>query len=293
MKKSYLILALILWQVNLYGQTSDPGVTSTGNAGGNHAFRGLFSNGIFSNWMNTGYSGTAYNLIGHSDPHSGYGVIIGNNIVSPVVWMFANPRNAFSVRTMNYQGDITTGTDLLTVRANGNVGIGTIDPKQILDISSNHSQLRLTDSDDGDYVSLSYSSDMLAIRNNVNDGSTPILSINDNGHVGIGTASPDSKLAVNGIIHTKEVKVDLNGWSDFVFYDNYELPTLQEVENHIKEKGHLKDIPSADDVKENGINLGEMNAKLLQKVEELTLYLIDQNKKIEELTGKVQRLENE
>ncbi len=89
--------------------------------------------------------------------------------------------------------------------------------------------------------------------------------------VGIGTRDTQGyKLAVNGKIRAKEIKVD-TGWSDFVFYDNYELPTLIEVENHIKEKGHLKDIPSAKEVEENGIFLGEMDAKLLQKVEELTL----------------------
>lgn len=100
------------------------------------------------------------------------------------------------------------------------------------------------------------------------------------GNVGIGTWSPDSKLAVNGKVHAKEVKVDLIGWSDFVFEDNYALPSLKEVEQHIKEKGHLQDIPSAKEVEENGIYLGEMDAKLLQKIEELTLYAIEQEKKL-------------
>jgi len=87
------------------------------------------------------------------------------------------------------------------------------------------------------------------------------------------------KLSVNGKIRTKEVKVE-TGWADFVFEDDYILPTLSEVENHINEKGHLKDIPSADEVAENGINIGEIQAKLLQKIEELTLYTIQQEKLI-------------
>ncbi|KAA1247853.1 hypothetical protein [Aquimarina sp. RZ0] len=103
------------------------------------------------------------------------------------------------------------------------------------------------------------------------------------GNVGIGTNNPDATLAVNGNIHTKEVKVDLNGWPDYVFEDDYKLPTLQQVEDHIIEKGHLENIPSAAEVTENGIQLGEMNAKLLQKIEELTLYMIEQNKKTEAL----------
>ncbi len=108
--------------------------------------------------------------------------------------------------------------------------------------------------------------------------------------VGIGTETPDAKLAVNGNIHTKEVKVDLVGWSDFVFDSDYNLPTLKSVEHHIKEKGHLKDIPSAEDVAKNGVFLGDMDSKLLQKIEELTLYTIDQEKRIENLEAQNKKL---
>ena len=103
------------------------------------------------------------------------------------------------------------------------------------------------------------------------------------GSVGIGTTNPGSwKLAVNGKIRAKEIKVE-TGWSDFVFENDYKLPTLQDVEKQIKEKGHLKDIPSAKEVEKNGILIGEMNSKLLQKIEELTLYAIEQEKKIKKL----------
>ncbi|MFH6966173.1 hypothetical protein [Flavobacterium sp. FlaQc-28] len=101
------------------------------------------------------------------------------------------------------------------------------------------------------------------------------------GNVGIGVKSPTNKLDVNGAIHSKEVKVDMNGWSDFVFKKEYNLPTLEQVEKHITEKGHLENIPSEKEVLKDGINLGEMNAKLLQKIEEMTLYMIEMNKKIE------------
>lgn len=115
--------------------------------------------------------------------------------------------------------------------------------------------------------------------------------VKSNGNVGIGTTTPDAKLAVNGTIHTTEVKVDLNGWPDYVFYKDYNLPTLQEVENHIKQNGHLQNIPSAKEVKEKGVFLGEMNAKLLQKIEELTLYAIAQEKKIAAQEKRLKKLE--
>ena len=87
------------------------------------------------------------------------------------------------------------------------------------------------------------------------------------------------------VAYSEEVKVQLkNNWPDYVFTKEYKLPTLQEVEQHINEKGHLQNIPSAKEVQKNeGIELGEMNRKLLEKIEELTLYTIQQEKSINEL----------
>jgi len=116
------------------------------------------------------------------------------------------------------------------------------------------------------------------------------LHINGDGNVGIGITNPQNKLDVNGTIHSQEVKVDMLGWSDFVFKKEYSLPTLKEVEKHIAEKGHLENIPNEDEVLKNGINLGKMNAKLLQKIEELTLYTIEQQKNTEKLTKVIETL---
>ena len=107
------------------------------------------------------------------------------------------------------------------------------------------------------------------------------------GRVGIGVTHPKSELEVNGTIRAKEVKIEATGWSDFVFDKNYNLPTLQEVEQHINQKGTLPDIPSEKEVIEEGINIGDMQAKLLQKIEELTLYVIQQDKKIQALEEKL------
>lgn len=125
----------------------------------------------------------------------------------------------------------------------------------------------------------------------VKDGSALIEgNILTDANIGIGTNSfvdgtDTYRLSVKGKIRAEEVKI-YTTWADFVFEKNYNLPTLYEVESYIKENGHLKDIPSAEEVKENGVKLGEMNKLLLQKIEELTLYVIDLKKEIEVLKNK-------
>jgi hypothetical protein len=120
----------------------------------------------------------------------------------------------------------------------------------------------------------------------INGGTKMVLNGSGNltvhGNVGIVTTDTQGfKLAVKGNMVAERVKVALQpNWADFVFTKDYPLPTLQEVEKHIKEKGHLKDVPSAAEVKKEGFFLGEMDAKLLQKIEELTLYAIAQEKKM-------------
>jgi len=168
----------------------------------------------------------------------------------------------------------------ITELPNGNVGIGIANPVEKLHINGNvrgnasGGSLRVQSAHG--YLELgpknaSWAHIYTDMRLRVKD---------ENGNVGIGTPNPGAwKLAVNGKIRAKEIKVE-TGWADFVFEENYNLPTLKDVENHIKEKGHLKDIPSADEVAKNGIHLGKINSKLLQKIEELTLYTIKQGKEI-------------
>ncbi len=122
---------------------------------------------------------------------------------------------------------------------------------------------------------------------------TQRLAINYQGKVGIGLSNPDvtmgatpsdEMLTVNGAIHAKEVRVDLTGsLADFVFTPTYKLMPLNQVEQYVKTNSHLPEIPSAAEVSKNGMNMGEMQNKLLQKVEELTLYVIEQQKRIEQL----------
>ncbi|MCB0810418.1 MAG: hypothetical protein KDB96_14165, partial [Flavobacteriales bacterium] len=91
-------------------------------------------------------------------------------------------------------------------------------------------------------------------------------------------------------ITAKEVEVTLAGFPDYVFEPDYDLMTLEEVEAYIKKNGHLPNVPSAREVEENGLGLGEMNKILLEKVEELTLHLIEQQKRLDEQAAMIQDL---
>jgi hypothetical protein len=122
---------------------------------------------------------------------------------------------------------------------------------------------------------------------------TALVVVNSSGSVGIGTTNLSSaKLAVNGTIRSKEVIVTVSGWSDFVFDKTYKLKPLDQVEHYVKTNSHLENIPSESEVKAGGIAIGDMQAKLLRKLEEVTLYLIEQNKKIELLTHENSELHN-
>jgi hypothetical protein len=101
------------------------------------------------------------------------------------------------------------------------------------------------------------------------------------GNLGIGTMNPTEKLAVNGRIRAKEVIVDTTGWSDYVFAKDYKLAPLSDVAQYIEQEGRLPGVPSAQKVAEEGVSLGDMQAILLAKIEELTLHVIQQEKRIQ------------
>ena len=119
-----------------------------------------------------------------------------------------------------------------------------------------------------------------------------VMSITNN-NVGIGTSNPTSKLTVAGNINSREVKVTVDAGADFVFDNNYNLPSLDSVDKYIKENKHLPEIASADEMKKEGINLSEMNIKLLQKIEEMTLYMIEQDKSIEDLKQEIKNIKSQ
>ncbi|WP_143313605.1 hypothetical protein [Chitinophaga ginsengisegetis] len=119
----------------------------------------------------------------------------------------------------------------------------------------------------------------------VNSYGTSLFMVKANGNVGIGTTAPGTnKLAVEGTIAARRVKVTQAAtWPDYVFEQDYQLPSLQKTEAFIRENKHLPEVPSAKEVAENGQDLGDMNAILLKKVEELTLHLISMQKEITEV----------
>lgn len=102
------------------------------------------------------------------------------------------------------------------------------------------------------------------------------------------TIRSDGRVTVAGQVHDREIKVTATaGGADFVFADDYTLPKLQEIEAFVKKNKHLPEIPSAAEMEANGLHLAEMNIKLLQKIEELTLYLIIQQKEMELMKNEI------
>jgi hypothetical protein len=120
-----------------------------------------------------------------------------------------------------------------------------------------------------------------------NSGGTRMY-INSTGNIGVGMTNPQYKLDVCGVIRAKEVRVNLTG-CDFVFEDGYKLMPLGELEQFISKNKHLPEVAPAKEMETaDGVEVGQLQSKLLQKVEELTLYVIQQNKKIEELEKQLQ-----
>jgi len=202
---------------------------------------------------------------------------------------------------LTWNGTSDLASIKLRIKENGYVGVGTTNPMAKLEI------LQDTEASDNALVISELGNSQKIYLHLAKNGTTEYgyfnlgggtqirgngqLSTFD-GRMAIATTSTGShKLAVGGSIGAREIKVEATGWSDFVFENDYNLRTLEEVEQHINENGHLPEIPSETEVTENGINLGEMDAKLLQKIEELTLYLIEQNKQNKEQQERIEKLE--
>ena len=174
------------------------------------------------------------------------------------------------------------------IKSSGNVGIGVNNPENKLHVNGAISV------GGRKIVFGDYKGGTGEIIENVNYGLSfatdkkQRLFINNIGNVGIGTGNPGKyKLAVEGDLGARRVVVHLSSWSDFVFSEDYALPSLKEVDAYIQQHNHLPNIPSESEVIKEGVDVGEMQKLLLQKIEELTLYTIEQQKQIDQLKKEI------
>lgn len=244
----------------------------------------------------------------------------GSNNVNLVFATSSANEGRFSISSKDTTvNSIDAYIDRVSVLGNGNVGIGTTTPKAQLDILANSDYLGwsepITFSNDRNAAITHHSSGlMFGFHKNVyephkagsfyfgdlNGGSFQkyIMKIEgDTGNVGIGTLTPDARLVVNGTIKATKISVvetiaaadfkiaGSDEWADYVFSEDYNLRSLSEVDNFINENGHLPEMPTAEEVSANGYELAKVNALLLKKIEELTLYTIELDKKIAALEG--------
>jgi len=224
-----------------------------------------------------------------------------------------NPSNNF-IGTTDNQPLVLKSNNIegVRIRSNGNVGVGTANPDAKLHVAQdniNNQNLVLGkftsfgSTGGSAIVSLTYNSTTANLEVNSSYTGTGFrygtysdfnieneISSPDFGAINFITnkkvqlaIKPNGNASLQGKLEAKELKVTLTPTADFVFDENYDLPELEEVEKHIKEKKHLPEIASAKIMEKEGVNVGEFQIKLLQKIEELTLYSIEQNKQIKQL----------
>lgn len=228
-------------------------------------------------------------------------VIIGGssdqqNVLNSTLFIKSKSETAYTF----YVGHHNSGSDLFWVNGSGksylrgNLGIGESNPESKLHINqlseTYSSGIKIVGSSSPISGRIWMCNEKLHLDNATAGAQTGLTLLKD-GTIGIGTTKSNGyKLAVSGTIGAREIVVNTDVWSDFVFHSDYRLKSLDEVELFIKQNNHLPDIPSEQDVKEKGINLGDMDAKLLQKIEELTLYVIQINKENKELRKEIDEL---
>lgn len=211
----------------------------------------------------------------------------------------------FTILTSTYSFSQTN-----TFPASGNVGIGTTSPQAPMQIVAGTSPLALFSCTNSGNNAITITNTLGQLNLGVGSaiphayiwsGTNKLFIGNDDGNptmffdgmgfgkVGIGTTTPQEKLTVNGNIRSKKVIVTQLGWPDYVFHKTYRLRPLSEVEQYIHQHQHLPEIPSAAEIEKEGVDLGDNQAALLKKIEELTLYIIDLNKEVNALKKEIRQ----
>ncbi len=204
-------------------------------------------------------------------------------------WFHISTTNGANNDLTISQGGSVDENRLLTIRNTGNVGIGVPNPSERLDVLEKIA-LSAVNYQAGNRIDKKW---MFATGGDITSMYMVPRKADDSGwDWPKQIVFNDGNIAASGRLEAREVKVTQGPTADFVFEDNYSLPTLEEVEKHIKEKRHLPEIASASEMEKDGVNVGEFQIKLLQKIEELTLYSIEQNKKIKQLEQENQQVKS-
>ncbi len=210
----------------------------------------------------------------HKSVSVNFDVVISNGIESFTLG---------STTTINDSGDLVIPQPAYESSFSGNVGFGTTNPSYKIDVNGGNFYVKGTNRDWGGARGLGThigTGDFDIYSGNPGSG-THRLRVSNAGNVGIGTTTPSQKLSVAGTINSEEIIVEENVGADFVFEASYELLNLQDIEAFIEQNQHLPGIAPASQMIEEGVKVGELQMQLLQKIEELTLYTIEQEKKIE------------
>jgi hypothetical protein len=289
--------------------TSGVGTSSNSNVGiGTSSPSGLLhlATPSTANWWGSWNYGI--NLVIDGPHHNSIG-FLDTNSSNP--FAITNVTGTLTVSSMPPLGNTTTApTNLLAIVNSGNVGIGTITPTGLLHLRTlsttnywssynyganlvidgpHHNSIGFLDAGSSNPFAITNVSGTLMFSKmpalgNTTTAPTNLIAILSNGNVGIGNSSPDAKLAVSGQVHAQEVKVSVTvPGPDYVFEKDYKLPTLEELKAYIDQNKHLPEVPSAAEMEKNGVLLGEMNMLLLKKVEELSLYVIELERRLKKL----------